>query len=562
MLRYCLLLFTFLMLNLGLSFSAYGQTWQVGILSLRGSEYTQRQWQPWIHWLNQTFPSEQFHLIPIDLNTLAQGANLDFILTNQAQFFYLNNQDVRWLASLSSPYYKTTSNAIGSAILVKQDSPYFTLNDLKNKQISAVDNRAFGGFLLGYYEFFKQGIKQDKDLNVIFTGFPADQTLQLLRDNRVDAAIAPVCLFEEMVKEGKLQASDFRLLATQPSEHCLTSTELLPNWSLAAMDSVPNVLASQMTIALLQQTSDQLPKWTTPFSSFKADSILRELYRHPQQKSLWEIVKDWLKLNQFSLLTLFGFLAANYLWITYQVHRKSQALEKANIAMQQYQQEFIKADRLTLLGEMTSGFAHEINQPLSAIRMYAEGLTHQTTDPYHLAILEKIIHQVDRSVAIMANIKHWVKNKGNNQQEEIHLLPLIQQVIQFISLQNRHNVSITVVNPKNYRLNINATLLEQVLANCLLNSIQAGASSIHLYLKTSADQLCITIEDNGTGFTHEQLEFPFVPFRTNKAQGLGLGLVLCQRLMQSIQGKIELANHEQGAKVTLTLPLSPQEEHV
>ncbi|MDO4431651.1 MAG: ATP-binding protein, partial [Lonepinella koalarum] len=70
-------------------------------------------------------------------------------------------------------------------------------------------------------------------------------------------------------------------------------------------------------------------------------------------------------------------------------------------------------------------------------------------------------------------------------------------------------------------------------------------------LQAVENGLEIAIEDNGGGFPPAQLEFPFVPFRTDKPHGLGLGLVLCQRLMQSLNGRIVLANGEKGARVTL-----------
>ncbi|WP_241761985.1 histidine kinase dimerization/phospho-acceptor domain-containing protein [Mannheimia granulomatis] len=79
--------------------------------------------------------------------------------------------------------------------------------------------------------------------------------------------------------------------------------------------------------------------------------------------------------------------------------------------MQQYQQELARADRLSLLGEMTTGFAHELKQPLSAIRMYAEGLKNQTEDGDYRRILAKIIVQVDRCVNTMQTIRNWVQNR-------------------------------------------------------------------------------------------------------------------------------------------------------
>ncbi|WP_241761984.1 ATP-binding protein [Mannheimia granulomatis] len=93
-----------------------------------------------------------------------------------------------------------------------------------------------------------------------------------------------------------------------------------------------------------------------------------------------------------------------------------------------------------------------------------------------------------------------------------------------------------------------------MLTNCLLNALQTGASEIAIRLLPEENSLAIEIEDNGGGFSEAQLAFPFAPFRSDKPYGLGLGLLLCQRLMQSIGGDIALSNGEDGAKVVLTIP--------
>lgn len=61
--------------------------------------------------------------------------------------------------------------------------------------------------------------------------------------------------------------------------------------------------------------------------------------------------------------------------------------------------------------------------------------------------------------------------------------------------------------------------------------------------------------DNGTGFQQIELDFPFVPFRTSKKQGLGLGLVLCQRLIQAMNGNIKLSNRQDQCRAEVTLIL-------
>ncbi|OOR98054.1 sensor histidine kinase [Canicola haemoglobinophilus] len=539
---------------------AFSQHWKIGILAQRGITEAHERWQPWIDWLNQQFDeSIQFSLVTLDLNDLEteQAQGVDFILSNQAQFFYLNNKDVRWLVTLKSSRQIQDDSAgiIGSAIFVRNESQFNQLKDLKNKRISAVGKKAFGGFLLGYNELYNQGLVENKDFNLVFTGFPVDNTLFLLEKKKVDAAIVPVCIFEQLVEEGKIKSENFRLLAGKNNNvGCLASTLLLPNWSLAAMPQVPTELASKLVTLLLNQVPNHLPQWTPPYLTNQTDEILHQLYKHPKQ-NLWQTIKYWFSQYQLVIISIALILLVNYGWINFQIHRKSKALQLAYQQHQQYEQQLIQADRLSILGEMTAGIAHEINQPLTAIRMYVEGIKYKNQNQQTQVVLDKILQQVDRSAEIIHNLMNWAKGKHNKNIESINLKHLLQKVTQFITLQHYNKCKINLVCAANIDVEIQATILEQILCNCLLNALQAQASIINVIVDKEQKELKIKILDNGTGFQQVELDFPFVPFRTSKTQGLGLGLVLCQRLIQAMNGDIKLANREDqsGAEVTLIL---------
>ncbi|OOF87476.1 sensor histidine kinase [Rodentibacter ratti] len=545
---------------------ALSKDWEIGILGQRGASHTYANWQPWIDWLNQQFTERHtFNLVVLDLDDLKQekAKELDFIITNQLQFFYLNNNEIHWLVTLNSPRQSQQNiGSIGSAIIVRSDSPYFHLQDLRGKNIAAVGNNAFGGFLLGYHEFFQHNLKENEDLTFSFTGFPVDNTVLWLKEKKVDAAIVPVCLLEDLENEGVLKKEQFRLLLNKPNElNCWASTPLLPNWSLAAMPQVPNQLATELVTLLLTQSPAYLPQWTPPLSTNQTDNILREVYRHPQQ-NLWGNVKYWLLQYRVWLISIALFILLNYVWFTYQIHRKSKALEKVYQDLHYYEKQLTKADRLSILGEMSAGIAHEINQPLSAIRMYTEGLKHQLKQQQSFAsfsdILDKISIQVDRSAKIMQNLMNWSKNKSDEQAELIELHSTLQRTIHFIQQQNK-TANIQLNCTSDLQLIIRTVLLEQVICNCLLNALQADASHIQVNVSKESDSnfMLIDIIDNGKGFTQQQLDFPFVPFRSSKSEGLGLGLVICQRLIQSIGGEISLANNESniGAKISLKLSI-------
>ncbi|MNZ97536.1 Tetrathionate sensor histidine kinase TtrS [compost metagenome] len=123
---------------------------------------------------------------------------------------------------------------------------------------------------------------------------------------------------------------------------------------------------------------------------------------------------------------------------------------------------------------------------------------------------------------------------------------------------------ITLAIPAQSQLYSQTTLLEQVLTNLLSNSLQAGAQQITLRLEVDQHQQRLIVEDDGGGLNAEQLTLPFVPFRSSKPEGLGLGLVICQRLLKHQGGDLTLENYfsasqQQGLRVTLYFPVIQQE---
>lgn len=129
--------------------------------------------------------------------------------------------------------------------------------------------------------------------DVTFSGYPIDGSVYLLRDDKVDAAVVPVCLLENMVNEGVLEAGEYRVLNTMPNNgiHCQVSTHLYPNWSFAKTERGSVELAKQISRVLLAMPSDHpaLKKagyagWTPPVSLLAIDKLYQALDLHPFQQ--------------------------------------------------------------------------------------------------------------------------------------------------------------------------------------------------------------------------------------------------------------------------------------
>ncbi|MFA3779382.1 tetrathionate respiration histidine kinase TtrS [Yersinia sp. 1652 StPb PI] len=562
--------------------TAHANDWTIGVLALRGDAQALAHWQPLADRLNQHLPGQHFQLLPLDLNAMksaVQQNRVNFLLTNPAQYVQIDNHyPLRWLVSLRSSHEpdSTSRNVIGSVILVRADSDIHNPQGLIGKRVGAVSPDAFGGYLLGYKVLRDAGLQPERDFQLHFSGFPVDALIYLLRDRAISAAIVPTCLLEDMQAEGLAHTADFKpLLAKKTAIPCLSSSELYPNWSFAALSQVPDELADNVTRILLSPDGDKTPQWGAPSSTSQVESLLRSINQHPQQPQFWQQTLDWAQQHRLlivAIAVILLLLAANHIWVAFLVRRRSQQLEQLHQQLRARESALEQAQRLSILGEMAAGFAHELNQPLSAIQHYADGcairLQREQADHSLLPILNQISHQAQRGADTIANLRLWAgKQPATNSSATCQPLPaLVNHLWQLLAATNPAPCCTLHTDIEaSLALHLPPTLLDQVLCNLITNSLQAGAHQLWFSAYQQADVAILILQDDAGGLTAEQLNQPFTPFRSTKSDGLGLGLVICQRLICRQGGNLALLNHlaandKIGLRVTLTLPLNPSKE--
>ncbi|WP_430237842.1 tetrathionate respiration histidine kinase TtrS [Providencia alcalifaciens] len=547
--------------------------WTIGVLALRGPNFTQLHWQPLVDTLNQSIPGERFILKPLNLEEMKEAISnrkIDFLLTNPAQFIQLDNRyHLRWLLSLRSDVEpnSTTRNVIGSLILVRNDSDIHDANQLIGKKVGAISTDAFGGYLLGYKVLRDLGYDAEKDFRMQFLGFPADALLYALRDKSLTAAIVPVCLLENMDSEGLIDKHQFRpLIQKESALPCLTSTELYPNWSFATLSEVPDNLVDKVTKVLLSGDAPSM-RWGAPASITQVENLLRDVNQHPQQREIWQDIVSWTIQHQITIgiiALVFVLLGINHVWIAFLVRRRSQQLEVAHNRLRQQETNLQKAQRLNILGEMASGFAHELNQPLSAIRNYAQGsilrLKKESESHPLLGAISKIDEQAQRGADIIQNLRLWAGKPGQESPLTLRqhsVKQTINHIWQLLQVEQHFPMArLQLPDSPDVHLLLPDTLLDQLLSNLISNSLQAGANTLTFSFHFAENRFLLVLQDDAGGMPDEQLSQGITPFATTKPEGLGLGLVICQRLIQSQGGDIHIENQrnedgKDGLRVTL-----------
>ncbi|GIU26671.1 sensor histidine kinase [Shewanella sp. MBTL60-007] len=552
------------------------QQFYVGVLANWGHQQAVERWTPMMEYLNEQVPNAEFHVYPGNfkaLNLAMELGQIQFIITNPGQYLYLSNQyPLSWLATMRSKRHNGTTSAIGSAIIVKADSNYRTLYDLKGKVVAASDPHALGGYQATVG--LMHGLGMDPDTffgETKFLGFPLDPLLYQVRDGNVDAAITPLCTLEDMVARGVLKSSDFRVLNPSRPDgvECQCSTTLYPNWSFAATESVSTELSKEITQALLDLPSDspaaikaQLKGWTSPISQLAVIKLFKELHVKSPDSSRWEAVKKWLEENRhWGILSVLVFIVATlyHLWIEYRFHQKSSSLIESE---RQLKQQAVALERLqsaSIVGEIGAGLAHEINQPIAAITSYSEGGImrlqgkQQADVESCIELLEKIHKQSTRAGEVVHRIRGLLKRR-EAVMVDVNILTLVEESISLLRLElARREIQInTQIKGEPFFITADRVGLLQVLINLIKNSLDAIADSenarsgkIHIDLDFKESQVNVRISDNGQGLAMDS-DTLMATFYTTKVDGLGLGLAICKEVINDHGGHFMLSNRDDG----------------
>jgi PAS domain S-box-containing protein len=248
----------------------------------------------------------------------------------------------------------------------------------------------------------------------------------------------------------------------------------------------------------------------------------------------------------------------------------------------------VQADRLRALGEMATGVAHELNQPLNGIRAFAEGMRVALQRGWSLPAGEQvetltdIIEQVDRASAIIDHMRVFARDEPQAAGRRFAVSEPVAGALKLMAAQLRvHGIDLQCDSHEpSPRVEGHANQLEQVLINLLSNARDAlearrvaeatappGARpwrpTIRIHAAADPSGVRLSVSDNGGGIAPAVLERVFEPFFTTKevGHGTGIGLALARAIIDHHRGRIEVDNHPgEGVTFTICLPAIGDDE--
>ena len=246
--------------------------------------------------------------------------------------------------------------------------------------------------------------------------------------------------------------------------------------------------------------------------------------------------------------------------------------QEAERRIQDLQAELLHASRLSVMGQMASTMAHELNQPLTAVTNYLEAgrqlLATDVGGPERInEMMEKAIAQAQRAGDVIRRLRGFV-SKGESERRIQNLNQLVEEALA-LALVGARQRAVRASLELDHSLPpvlVDHVQIQQVVLNLVRNAVEAMEQVERRELKIGTraipqqEMAEVTVADTGPGIAPEVAERLFQPFVTTKATGMGLGLSICREIVEAHHGRLTTAPASSGGTVfRVTLPIASQE---
>jgi signal transduction histidine kinase len=241
-------------------------------------------------------------------------------------------------------------------------------------------------------------------------------------------------------------------------------------------------------------------------------------------------------------------------------------IEEVTREIKEKHEELIKAEKLATIGEIATGVAHEVRNPLSGIAVALELMKNETQNFEHKQTISEILKEIDRLEHI---IKDLLQFAFLSYPRSINLLEcnpneIVERAVSLVQLKAKEK-GIDIEKKLNCteQFKVNHEHIQQVIMNLLINGVEAMDKPGKLIVETenSNSHVLIKVSDTGSGLSEEDKEKIFRPFYSTKENGTGLGLPISRRIVEIHGGQILVSSEkDKGATFTVVIPTNLTDE--
>jgi signal transduction histidine kinase len=264
-------------------------------------------------------------------------------------------------------------------------------------------------------------------------------------------------------------------------------------------------------------------------------------------------------------LVVTGFLFVIY-FLVFQLQTLFVKMNKKNVLIETQREEIFRASKMSAVGEMAGGIAHEINTPLGVLKLFIGQLRREISEVPDIKRIESVINKMDQTTDRMAGIVKSMRmlSRDGTQDafQQIKVIDLIDEVTNILNKKfSDHCIHLKIHTISN-DLTINCRVVEigQVLLNLLSNAFDAVDEFEEKWVEINAikveNYIEITVTDSGSGISKENIKKIFNPFFTTKpvGKGTGIGLSISMRIIKEHGGSLTVNSKSPNTQFVITLP--------
>ena len=514
-----------------------------------------------------------------ELEKLIENHRTDFFISTAATIRRYQDLGARDVLTASSPFSKNPNRSEGSLFIVRADrSDINAISDLRGKRAAAGRPTAFGMYLAAMGEIAADGYDPTNFFrSTQFYGLNRDQIIRDVLSGKADVGILRACYLEDAVNRKVVTTNQLKFinLKNDPEHICLHSTRLYPNWSFGSNPSVPPAILSAVAAGLIAQKPVGIGLYWSVASDFTGiDNLLKSLrlgsYQRFSKEWFWQRIIEyrfWLlgSLAVFVLLLVHSFIVSRT--VNIRTRELKESLRRENRSFNEAQEahrRLMRMQRAAVVGQISSLIAHELNQPLAGIKLYARALQRAkdsgtlTEDKLGIALSE-IRTDADLAAAIVERVRSYAKGT-RSERVYAEAFELVNKAAREFKRQSGEKVEVRVNQVQPAHITVNPLEFELVIINLLRNAAQAlqelevSNPKVDLTIRRTGGSVLIAIEDNGH-IEKEKIAKLSAPTNSTKADGLGLGLQIVRSIIENHGGKIAFSQAPSGGlRVEIRLP--------
>jgi two-component system NtrC family sensor kinase len=234
-----------------------------------------------------------------------------------------------------------------------------------------------------------------------------------------------------------------------------------------------------------------------------------------------------------------------------------------SISNTQLYKEKVHSERLASIGMMSATFAHEIRNPLTSLKTFAQLMPEKYNDEEFRVSFSKIVEgEIERIDGLISDLLDFSTEKKSSRSNNFNLVSLVDETVNYVKGKldfEKKNINIE----KNYGSSViemsgDATNLRQAFINIITNGCQAmnGEGLMKVYINPDGERVDVAITDTGEGIHPDDISKIFDPFVTTKEMGIGLGLAISKRIIEDHKGSIKIKSTlSKGTTFTISLPV-------